>query len=286
VLQGSNELRFSTTAGQYLLDNLKVDLTLKKPTLNAYFFEMKDIYFKTKEERATCGTNDGICPPGCSDVEDADCCFKHNGFWCALSTSNSNDRCVFYVDSNDCDLCRTGYYDSSGDAPNNCQNKCGDNNDNKCLSSCQSPSRNYDKDCCFAANNYNFWCKEVPITGLADKCTPSVSSTQCDLCPSGYVNIDGSSPDSCTGDNFKFTDTTTELLSNYQVKFTVRFLDDTSRHRVDFNINGHRVSVDTHDIEYTKIIDAYVIQGTNTIEISPIEDIDIAEIKVEVQQVS
>jgi hypothetical protein len=66
----------------------------------------------------------------------------------------------------------------------------------------------------------------------------------------------------------------------------VRFIDDTSRKRVDFNINGYRISIDTYAIEYTQNIDAYVRSGTNTIEIVPVQDIDIAEINAEIRQVS
>jgi hypothetical protein len=286
IMQGSNELRFSTDKGQYLLDTISVKVALTKPAFNTYFFDLSEDYFKTKEEAATCGVSDGICPIGCGDTQDEDCCFKHNSLWCALPTSNVNDRCVSYVDATDCGICPTGYFDSSGDAPSTCENKCGDNNDGKCLSSCPSPSRYYDKDCCFAANKDNFWCAEVPVTGISNKCTPSVSSSQCDLCPSGYENKDGSSPDSCSSTNFKFQDTTKALLDNYQVRFIVRFLDDTTRKRVDFNINGHEISVDTYNIEYTKVIDQYVQDGTNTIEIVPVEDVDIAYIKVDIRQVS
>jgi hypothetical protein len=286
VLEGSNELKFSTDSGQYLLDNIYVKLTLTKPAFNTYFFDLKDTYFKTTAEEARCGDIDGVCPVGCSEEQDGDCCFKHDEFWCALPTNNFNDRCVSYVDASNCGLCPTGYYDSSGDAPANCQDRCGDNKDNTCLSSCPSPSKYYDKDCCYASDPANFWCKEAPITGISDKCRASVDSSQCSLCPSGYVDKGGSRPDSCSSSDFQFTETTKDLLDNYQVRLIVRFIDDTSRKRVDFNINGYRISIDTYAIEYTQNIDAYVRSGTNTIEIVPVQDIDIAEINAEIRQVS
>jgi hypothetical protein len=100
------------------------------------------------------------------------------------------------------------------------------------------------------------------------------------------VDKGGSRPDSCSSSDFQFTETTKDLLDNYQVRLIVRFIDDTSRKRVDFNINGYRISIDTYAIEYTQNIDAYVRSGTNTIEIVPVQDIDIAEINAEIRQVS
>lgn len=283
VMQGSNELSFSTTKGSYLIDNINVKVDLKKPTGNTYYFDMKEDYFMTKPETARCGDYDSICPAGCSDIQDPDCCFNHNGIWCANPTDNSNDRCVNYVATKDCGLCKTGYYDSSGDSPTNCQNKCGDNNDGSCLSGC---GKYNDKDCCFTASKDNFWCKEVPITGLADKCKASVNYLDCQLCPSGYVNDGGSSPDACSANVEQFSSNPdSQLLDNYQVTFTVRFTDDTSRKRIDFNINGHTVSVDTSNIEFSKVIDNYVLKGTDSIEIEPKEDVDISQILIEIKQV-
>ena len=286
ILDGSNELKFSTMKGSYLLDNIYVKVTFTKPTYTTYFFDLSDDYFTLKDERARCGDYDGICPLGCSDYQDGDCCFKHNGYWCASTTSHSSDRCSYTVDAEDCSVCKTGYYDSSGDAPTNCQDRCGDNNDDTCPSNCLSPSKNYDADCCFASNSNNFWCKEVPTSGIADKCRSNIATSDCDLCPSGYINSDGDSPSSCTGDTFKYNDQTQVLLGNYDTKLTVRFVDDSKRKRVDININGHRISIDQQAIEYTKIIDDYILQGTNSVEIVPLEDIDISEIRVEIRRVN
>jgi len=285
LLSGSNELKFATDKGSYLLDNLYVDVVLDKPAYNTYFFDMNSDFFKSVEETARCGDYDGICPAGCDDISDADCCFKHDSYWCAMPTENPNDRCVSYTAPEDCSLCITGYYDKSGDTPANCEGKCGDNNDGVCPSDCPSPSKYYDQDCCYAANNDNFWCKEVPITGLPNKCTTSIGYTDCTLCTSGYEDHSGSSPDVCDSKTKQYTDTTSQLLSNYDIKLTVTFIDDTSRKRVNLNVNGHIVSIDTTQISYSKLIDDYVREGTNSIEIVPIADVDIAEIKVESIQV-
>ncbi len=286
ITVGANELKFYSNKGSYTLDNMYVNLNMKTPAYPSYFFEMKDNYFVDQNQQPNCGDYDGVCPAGCTEAQDADCCFQGNGYWCALPTLNANDRCLFTVSANNCGICKTGYYDSSGDAPKNCQGLPGDNNDNVCLSSTTQPSRYYDKDCCFAASPDNFWCKETPITGISDKCRANIDPSQCGLCPSGYVNNNGAAPDSCTNlQNNKFVDNPYAVLDQYEVKLTVRFVDSTTRKRVNLNINGHTFTIDTPDIEYTKNINTYVVKGTNSIEIMPVnDDITIAELKVEIVQ--
>jgi len=287
ILAGTNEIKFYSNKGSYLLDNMYIQTTLTKPAYKTYYFDLKDDYFDTKSTVAKCGDYDGVCPAGCDATVDADCCFKRNGFWCSLPTLDSNNRCRFYVAADDCNTCKTGYYDSSGNSPTNCENSCGDNNDNSCTSSCPQPNRYYDKDCCFAENPDNFWCKETPITGIEDKCKPNINPTDCSLCPSGYINKDGSAPNSCNEAPLTFQDSDQVLSSNNELDITVRFVDATNRKRVDFNINGHTFRIDTTGIEYSKVISDYAKSGTNSIEIIPVDDdIDIADVKVELKQLA
>ncbi|MGV8141555.1 MAG: hypothetical protein ACP5NW_03895 [Candidatus Woesearchaeota archaeon] len=286
IISGSNELRFYSTKGSYTLDNMYIKTTMTEPVYKIYYFDMDETYFSVKTERARCGDYDNNCPSGCDETEDADCCFNRNGFWCALPTLNFNDRCRFYVSESDCGLCKTGYYDRDDDAPERCQETCGDNEDDECPAGCTQPSRYYDRDCCYAQDSDNYWCQETPITGISDKCKPSVSPGECDLCPSGYKDEDGRRPESCTGLNTITWDDDYTLLDNYELKLVVRFIDNTQRKRVDFNINGHTFRIDTTGIEYTKIIDDFAEEGTNSIEIKPVnEDVEIAEIRVELREV-
>ncbi len=285
ILVGSNELKFYSTKGSYLLDNMYLKTTMSKPAYKTYYFDLKEEYFYVKSETARCGDYDNTCPSGCDETQDADCCFKRNGFWCALPTLDLNDRCRFYVSADDCITCKTGYYDSYEDSPQNCEDTCGDNNDDTCAVGCPQPNRYYDKDCCFAQNPDNYWCMETPITGISDKCKPSISPGECDLCPSGYINEDGSSPQSCEEARLTFQDGDYVLSENNEVKLTVRFIDNSKRKRVDFNVNGHTFRIDTTGIEYTKIINDYMRVGTNSIAIIPVDDdVDIAEIKVQLRQ--
>jgi len=283
---GSNELKFSVEKGSYLLDNLMVKVLLEKPTYKTYFFDMADDFFSKDPQRARCGDDDGTCPSGCSDIKDPDCCFRHNGNWCGLPTNNINDRCVYYVDPGDCDLCPTGYYDKNDDAPDTCEERCGDNDDGICPNDCPNPASDYDADCCYEENPDYFFCQEVPITGVSDKCRASVSYTQCDLCPSGYRDEDNSKPRSCTSAAYEYVEQEESLDSDYDVKLLVRFVNDEDRKRIDININGHKISIDTREIEYERIIDEYVRSGSNSIEILPVEDVDIAELRIELIKVS
>jgi hypothetical protein len=263
-----------------------VDLKMKTPTYRTYYFDLKDDYFNAKSATAQCGDSDGICPAGCSETVDPDCCFSRSGYWCALPTLNVNDRCMFYLSADTCNICKTGYYDSSGNAPTNCENLAGDSNDGLCPSNTLQPARYYDKDCCFADNPDNFWCKEVPITGLSDKCKANIDPSECSLCPSGYVNKDGSSPSSCNSASLNIQDQSYLLSDIYELKIIVRFTDDTTRKRVDININGKTFRIDTPDVEYSKVINDYARRGTNSIEIIPVDDdINIAELRVEFRQV-
>jgi len=286
VYPGNNELRFGVEKGSYLLDNIMVKLNLKEPSYKTYYFDLDDKYFIKNPETARCGDYDDTCPPGCSDIRDADCCFKHNGYWCGLPTDNPNDRCVYYVDPGDCDSCLTGYVDEGGDTSDTCEEKCGDNNDGICPSDCPSPARYYDADCCYAVTEDNFFCQEVPITGINDRCRAAVSYSQCTLCPSGFEDESGSGPESCTDNNFDYKDEEEEFDSDYDVKLVVTFTNDEDRKRVDININGRKISIDTKDLEFKKNIDDYVRSGTNSIEIIPREDVEIAQLKVELIKVS
>jgi hypothetical protein len=287
AIVGSNELRFSSTEGSYLLDNIYVQTTMTKPTYNTYYFDLSTDYFGAKDTKARCGDYDGICPAGCDETQDADCCFDRNGYWCSLPTQDVNNRCRFYLASDNCATCKTGYYDGSGDAPKNCENVCGDNNDGKCLSDCPQPDRYYDKDCCFAQNPDNFWCKETPITGITDKCKPDITPNDCDSCPSGYINSKGATADACNQAEIVASDSTYVMLNNYELKVTVRFTDATTRKRVDINVNGHTFRIDTTAIEYAKVINSYANIDTNSIEIIPVDDdVNIAEIKVELRQIT
>jgi len=287
VLAGNNELKFYTNKGSYILENMNIQLTMKKPTYLTYYFDMSQDYFYVKNNNPRCGDYDGICPPGCDATQDVDCCFDRAGYWCSLPTQDSNDRCRFYVSTDNCATCKTGYYDKSGDAPTNCEKTCGDNNDDKCNTDCPQPSRYYDKDCCFAQSPDNFWCKETPITGISDKCKPSISPLDCDLCPSGYINSDGAHPDSCNQAEANVQDGTTDVLStDYELDIVVRFVDATTRKRLDININGNTFRIDTTDVEYTKVINDYAKAGTNSIEILPVDsDVNIAQVSIDLKKI-
>ena len=275
LTEGKNTLTFQTASGSYLLDTVSVKTNLKKPLNPVYYFDLASTYFtRSVTQDRLCGQSDGYCPTGCDATQDPDCCYAQSTFWCTMGTTNVNDRCVDYATSTQCGRCPSGYQDSSQDVPDACKGTCGDDSDGVCPTGC---SRLYDKDCCYADSKSNYWCNEVPVTGVEDKCSPNVGQGQCSSCPSGYVDGDGNSF-SCPARDI-LNNAQEKLLVNYDVNMTVDFAGDGSK-RVDILVNGHTISIDTTQREVSRIIDVDVQSGTNTIELVPRNDIQITKFSV------
>lgn len=276
INEGKNALLFTSSAGSYLIDRVSVNIKFKDYIYPVYYFELDDSLFKQKTTEKECGVIDGYCPENCDENKDRDCCFELDQYWCPLITSNINDRCVPYVYASDCGRCLSGYEDKNGDPSGNCEGLCGDDTDGKCPSGC---SKFYDKDCCYTDNEDNYWCGEVPVTGLYDACNPGVTASLCQECYSGYKNGNGDRYD-CPSEDVSNEEE--ELNSNYHIKLSMNFVDYTNK-KATLIINGHKVSVDTSKIDFTKVIDAYVVSGTNSIEIVPGTTMDIAQLKITVE---
>lgn len=276
--EGKNTVEFETQFGNYLIDRIEVKTTLKEPISQVYYFDISASYFTTSSsDEALCGEYDSICPSGCSVTRDPDCCFEEHTYWCTVSTTNVNDRCVDYATTSQCGVCPSGYQDESGDVPEPCENKCGDDDDGVCPAGC---SILYDEDCCFAASANNYWCNEAPLTGVQDKCTPYVGQGQCASCPSGYFNDDGKSF-SCP--EIQVQNQLASLLSRYDINMTLNFAGDNSK-KLDAIINNRKVSIDTNRREYSRLIDTFVVPGTNTIELVPRNDVEVTQLSVRLKQ--
>ena len=59
----------------------------------------------------------------------------------------------------------------------------------------------------------------------------------------------------------------------------LRFPDDKLK-RFEIIINGKKIGFNTYQISESRKIDEYVLPGTNSIEIKPLQDITITELKV------
>lgn len=275
-----NLIEFRAEEGSYIIDNIEITIDFMENVNPVYYFELGSEYFESgEEEDIICGEKDDKCPSGCSSDRDINCCFDDgNNYWCDLPTSNMNDRCVGYVYESQCGRCPSGYEDRYGEAPDNCEGMCGDDNDDECNCYIYN-GKYYDKDCCYEDNPDNYWCNEVPVTGLSYTCTASVEGDQCKDCPSGYKNEDGDRPE-CYYEEPSYKD---EILDKYDVTLTITFTNKDERKRAEVIVNGYTFFIDTYELSYSRKIDDYVREDTNSIEINPKSDMDIAELKVEIE---
>jgi len=66
-----------------------------------------------------CGDNtDGICPSGCTAIQDKDCCYSasQDNYWCnEVPTTGAQDKCTPNVGQGQCGDCASGYENGHGD---------------------------------------------------------------------------------------------------------------------------------------------------------------------------
>jgi len=276
IATGDNWLIFETDEGDYDLSHIALKIKLEKPSYPTYYFELDQDYFTESEDSAQCGKADGTCPRGCDEDADPDCCFDAytTPFWCDASTSNSDDRCVDFVDAENCNRCSSGYEDEDQDPPEACTELCGDDTDDYCPPDCSS---DYDKDCCFAEDGNQFWCDSLPTSGLDFTCVDSLSRDECQVCSSNYEG--GTDTPDCPEPD---TETEESLMENYDVILTLAFPDDEKK-EAEIYINGHKISFDTYKIEFSRSLDQYVKPWTNSIKVVPKNSFDVSEISVELK---
>jgi hypothetical protein len=269
---GKNSINFKTDEGSYLIDQIQVKTMLKEPVQPTFYFELKDSWFKTKATER-CGDVDGICPDDCSEDLDKDCCFEEyaDGFWCVVKTDFVGDRCVGFVDENECGRCPSGYEDEDGNPPEACDNMCGDNTDDECPYDC---SQNHDKDCCYRIDGDQYWCEDLPITGEDFRCMNELTTSTCQNCESGYKAEDTSF--ACPA----VEEDKNELKSGIDVILIFRFTESTENKEAEVWINGKQTGFSTRESSYRKNIDNLVEPGTNSIRIRPKTDLDIRELEV------
>ncbi|MFT4343152.1 MAG: hypothetical protein ACMXYE_00220 [Candidatus Woesearchaeota archaeon] len=282
ILIGRNRIDFTTMRGSYLIDLITVEIDFLDNKIPVYYFDMDRKFFDLKIDPtvgARCGEIDGICPSGCSENNDYDCCMQQytTPYWCVLPTANENDRCVGFVDETNAHRCPSGYIDRYGRIAKVSKNTCGDNHDGICPEGC---SPELDKDCCFNQPGDQYWCEVLPTAGREFRCMNSVSIAQCDLCPTGYVG-ENSRPICQPGISGVEAE---ELKKEYQVLLEMRFTEDHSRKQADIYINGHLTRIDMTGITYQRDISHFVEPGSNSIEIVPFSVLNIRSLEVQVIQ--
>jgi len=276
---GMNRVEFRADGGKYLIDQILVETDLKSMTYPTYYFDLEKTLFSQvvdEENDEECGDVDGICPDDCDADLDKDCCFERtSNYWCDYQPSNQDNRCRAVRSVEICSLCPSGYEDSDGDPPEECEDLCGDDTDNDCLSGC---SRFYDKDCCFDDDEDNFWCDDIPKYGLAT-CKDAITLDECNACPDGWDSDE--SDFRCTASD---DDTDAVLKTRYDVDLTLRFADDIEKKAGRIFINGYQFHFQTYDDEYSRNINRYVEDRTNSIKIEPDQTVlDIRQLVVEIE---
>lgn len=275
---GDNDIEFSTTKGEYEINRIDMKANVEEEDDYVYYFDLdKDYFIDVEEER--CGDVDGECPSGCDEDEDVDCCFEdsENNFWCDLEPDDLDDRCTSSISESKCSRCFTGYEDEDGDPPEECEERCGDDTDDSCLAGC---SNNYDKDCCYADDSDNYWCDEVPVSGINSVCESSVTSGECNDCPSDYEDDHGDHPDDCDAEEI----TTSKLKKDYEIMLDFKFLNNKKEKKFELSINGQKTILKTEADSYSYDISSKVEENYNSIRIKPDKSLEIKEIKVTLKE--
>lgn len=275
---GENDIEFISEFGSYIIDQLKIVTELEDVEYPVYYFDLDEDLFVDVDDSPRCGEVDGVCPNNCEGYEDRDCCFDESSrnLWCDIQTGNPRDRCVNTVLAEFTERCPSGYEDFRNDPAEEAEDQCGDDNDGFCPAGCSS---DYDKDCCFEIPGA-FWCDDVPYTGRDSVCTTSVTGAECKACPNGYRDEDRDRPNCLVQEDDD--DLETEVKAGVDIILEVAFTDREYK-RVDFNINGNIMPVDTYSVAVYRDITAYVREGINSITIQPRKDVTIAQLKVVVE---
>ena len=280
-----NAIVFVTDAGSYTVEQIRLDLDAKPIKSKIYYFDIDPILFLGYEEvvsKVECGAVDGLCPEFCDEDRDIDCCFLDgpSNFWCDVETDDADDRCVSIVDEAKCSRCPSGYEDEDGDPAEACEGFCGDDTDDFCPSGCDL---NYDEDCCFENNEDNYWCEDVPVTGLSSVCETSISSGECDDCAFGYRTKTNKRLDCATGLQPLLVEELEVLRDDFDVILYIEFVDDGKNKDADLIINGRRTNIDQDRPFYSRDISNWVRGNTNYIEIIPVTDLNIVEMEIRLE---
>jgi len=283
--EGENSIIFVTSSGRYSIEQITMDFKQKQTKSKIYYFEMDPelfLGFDVIVSDAECGKIDGICPQDCDNDVDKDCCYldSQNNFWCDVETDDADDRCASAIDTQKCPRCPTGYEDEKGDPPESCEDLCGDDTDDNCPQGCDI---NFDKDCCFSHNEDNYWCEDVPVTGLSSVCETSLTSGECNDCPYDYRTESGSRVDCATGLEPYAVEEEDLLRPELNAILYVDFVDDGENKDVDLLINGHRTNIDQDRPYYTRDISDWVRPDNNYIELFPVTPLNMVKIEVRLE---
>jgi hypothetical protein len=285
-----NVVSFKSLGGSYLIDQPSLKIEFAEELNPLYYFYLPDSQFDVVDDDTEdeCGEDDGVCPWGCDEDEDIDCCFEDNFYWCETPTTSLDERCMQYVNENDCGLCVNGYENKRGKVPKVCEGTCGDDNDGFCPIGCP---RHLDEDCCYLLDNSSsdgityYWCDETPLNGIDFTCKKNVEKDECYLCPSNYKDKDGHEPECNDREGYNRYDLddeiNEEMKDEYDALLLLKFAD-RKRKEVEILINGMPLVVRTSDTVYTHRIRSYLRSDANSVEVIPDDDMHIAQLAIKV----
>lgn len=255
LIAGENELRFSSSSGRFLIDQIELSSTLKESKPQTFFFDIDKKYFSGEKDSGKdyeyyCGTDDETIYMDYKGNE------QRTGWKCdSDKTCRGNYRKYRTQQSQStvkAALCEEDEYDDDDTYRYYCDN----DEDGIYIRSNTADERtgwlcDAGKTCVGNFKRYN---KEQSKT--------TVKAALCEDIGTGY-----------------------EIGSNVDVTLKVKFEDDVSRKRAEIRINRHIFEIDQRDIDYERSIKNYVEEGANSIKIVPEDILDIAELKVELDTI-
>ncbi|MFC1696916.1 hypothetical protein ACFL1H_01160 [Nanoarchaeota archaeon] len=275
LTSGKNNIQLISDIHTFTLNEIKLKLQPKEQEEFTYKFDLDNSIFQEIIDSEYCGKIDRICPKGCSEDVDKDCCFKESreNFWCDIPTNNQEDRCAGSISLAKCSRCESGYEDMLGNIANVCQGLCGDDSDGICPHNCDL---SLDKDCCFEISGTQYWCNDFPRTNSLETCKFKLNPSDCNTCQNGYVSEDNTLPKFCTDiDMFR-------IIPGFEVILKIDFQNDNQK-LADLIINDELIKLDTKETSFETTINEYVQPGFNQVTIIPKSNIQIQSIDFEIK---
>ncbi|MCX8146942.1 MAG: hypothetical protein N3D84_00555 [Candidatus Woesearchaeota archaeon] len=81
---------------------------------------------------------------------------------------------------------------------------------------------------------------------------------------------------------FEINSTLYEKIINEKVNAVLYmdFIDDIAQKKAEISVNRHKFGLDTKNMNYSRVINQYVREGNNVIEIKPLKAFDVLELRV------
>jgi len=82
---------------------------------------------------------------------------------------------------------------------------------------------------------------------------------------------------------FEINHDTIKKINNgdQDVSLTIKFVDDAKQKRLKLDVSGHLETVETQKPSFTEKINSKISEGNNFVRLEPLEDVEVAELRVE-----